>query len=193
MSDILHRFIYYQREGNWIGHLCESARMLPYLTAAGHYKYGQQPLPLYLEEMKKLPETAPEVHIAMLKGAVVGRRAHGSHNAVSPDMLLEQTYNADAKEESGLGGITLNVAARTKWVYTKCVTAAVSSELKSMLHLHSANSHHESGPKRVARDSELVQKVMAALESNPFTDSTTNLINVFTGQQAEHEVQDQQY
>jgi len=129
----------------------------------------------------------------MLKGAVVGRRAHGSHNAVSPDMLLEQTYNADAKEESGLGGITLNVAARTKWVYTKCVTAAVSSELKSMLHLHSANSHHESGPTRVARDSELVQKVMAALESNPFTDSTTNLINVFTGQQAEHEVQDQQY
>jgi len=46
-----------------------------------------------------------------------------------------------------------------------------------MLHLHSANSHHESGPKRVARDSELVQKVMAALESNPYTDSTTNLIN----------------
>ena len=90
--------------------------MLPYLTAAGHYKYGQQSLPLYLEEMKKLPETAPEVHIAMSKGAFVGRRAH----VVSPDMLLEQTYNADAKEESGLGGITLNVAARTKWVYTKC-------------------------------------------------------------------------
>jgi len=45
--------------------------MLPYLTAAGHYKYGQQSLPLYLEEMKKLPETAPEVHIAMLKGAFV--------------------------------------------------------------------------------------------------------------------------
>ena len=49
MSDILHRFIYHQREGNWMGHLCESARMLPYLTAAGHYKYGQQSLPLYEE------------------------------------------------------------------------------------------------------------------------------------------------
>ena len=31
MVDILHRFIYYQRESNWMGHLCESARMLPYL------------------------------------------------------------------------------------------------------------------------------------------------------------------
>ena len=42
MSDILHRFIYHQREGNWMGHLCESALMLPFLTAAVHYKNGQQ-------------------------------------------------------------------------------------------------------------------------------------------------------
>ena len=55
MSDVLHRFIYHQREGNWMGYLCESTLMLPFLTAAGHYKYGQQSLPLYLSEMKKLP------------------------------------------------------------------------------------------------------------------------------------------
>ena len=48
MVDILHRFVYYQPVGNWMDHLCESARMLPYLTAAGHFKYGQQSLPLYL-------------------------------------------------------------------------------------------------------------------------------------------------
>jgi len=34
MVNILHRFVYYQREGNWMGHLCESARMLPYLTSS---------------------------------------------------------------------------------------------------------------------------------------------------------------
>lgn len=116
MSDILHRFIYYQREGYWAGDLCESARMLPYLTAAGHYKYGQQSLRLYLSEMNKLPETAPEAHEALMAGAFVGRIADGNHNGVSPDMLLEQTYNADAKEASGLDGITLNRAARMKWV-----------------------------------------------------------------------------
>ena len=54
-----------------------------------------------------------------MKGAFVGRRADGCHNGVSPDMLLEQTYNADAKEGSGLDGITRNVAARTKWIYSK--------------------------------------------------------------------------
>ena len=67
--------------------------------------------------------------MAMMNGAFVGRRADGHHNGVSPNMLLEQTYNADAKEKSGLDGITLNIAARAKWVYTKPVTAAVSTQL----------------------------------------------------------------
>ena len=43
----------------------------------------------------------------------MGRRAEGHHNAVSSDMLLEQTYNADAKEEGGLGGITEMKQAET--------------------------------------------------------------------------------
>ncbi|KAJ4934022.1 hypothetical protein JOQ06_006830 [Pogonophryne albipinna] len=151
----LYWFIYYQREGYWAGDLCESARMLPYLTAAGHYKYGQQSLRLYLSEMKKLPETAPEAHEALMAGAFVGRRADGNHNGVSPDMLLEQTYDADAKEASGLDGITLNRAARMKWVYTKPLTAAISAELKSTLHLlHSSSPHHESGWSRVNREAE---------------------------------------
>ena len=71
----------------------------------------------------------------LLNGAFVGRRSDGYHNAVSPDMLLEQTYNADAKEKSGLDAITTNEAMRSKWVYTKHITSAASTQLKSMLHL----------------------------------------------------------
>ena len=186
MSDLLHRFVDHQREGNWMGHLRESALMLPFLTAAGHYKYGQQSLPLYLSEMKKLPETAPNVHSALMNGRI----SDGHHNGVSPDMLLEQTYNGDAKEESGLDGIPLNVAARTKWVYTKSVTAAVSAQLKSMLHLNSAKPHHECGQTRVARDAEMVRNVMAAIETNPFTTTHTSLINISTVQRAQQEVED---
>ena len=127
---------------------------------------------------------------AMMNGAFVGRRADGHHNGVSPDMLLEHTYNADDKEKSGLDGITLNVAARTKWVYTKPVTAAVSTQLKTMLHLHSSNLHYESGATRVARDSEMVVKVTAFMETNPFTTTTTHLINISTGQCADNAVKD---
>ncbi len=147
-----------------------------YLTAAGHYKYGQQSLPLYLSEMKNLPDTAPVVHEALVNGAFVGRRADGHHNGVSPDMLLEQTYNADAKEESGLDGITLNAAARTEYVYTKPVTAAISAQLKSMLHLHSANPHHESGRARVTRDAETVLKVVAASHADKSTHSNSDFL-----------------
>ena len=188
MTDILQRFIFYQREGNWNGHLEECANMLPYLAAAGHYKYAQQSLPLYLSEMKKLPETSPELHQMFLAGAFVGRRSAGEHNGVSPDMLLEQTYNADAKEASGLDGITLNKSARTKWVYTKHVTASVSAELKTMLHLNSTQPHHESGPKRVAHDNKLVMKMTAATETNPFMSNSENLVNITTGQCADDTV-----
>ena len=150
--DILHRFIFYQREGHWEGHLTESGKMLPFLTAAGHYKYGQQSLPSYIHEMKQLPDITPDVHRAFVKGAFVSRRSDGHHNAVSPDMLLEQTYNADAKDESGLGGINRNEAARTKWEYTKYVTAAVRNH------------------------------VIAAIDINPFRITSEHLINIHTGQ-----------
>ncbi|KAK1903960.1 Calmodulin-regulated spectrin-associated protein 3 [Dissostichus eleginoides] len=105
-------------------------------------------------------------------------------------MLLEQTYNADAKEASGLDGITLNRASRMKWVYTKPLTAAISAELKSMLHLHSSSPHHKSGWSRVNRDAEMVVKVMAAVETNPFTTATPSLINISTGEFADPTVKD---
>ena len=38
MARIFLRFLFYQRQGNWLGYLSESAKMLPFFTAAGHYK-----------------------------------------------------------------------------------------------------------------------------------------------------------
>ena len=187
---ILHRFIFYQREGHWDGYLTESGKMPPFLTAAGHYKYGQQPLPLYIHEMKQLPDIVPDVHRAFVRGAFVSRRSDGHHNAVSPDMLLEQIYIADAKEEIGLGRITRNDEARTKWVYTKSVTVVVSNQRKAMLHLNSEtdNPHHEAGETRVKRDAEMVNHVMAAIDITPFRITSEYLINIHTGQNADPEV-----
>ncbi|KAK5916162.1 hypothetical protein CesoFtcFv8_001686 [Champsocephalus esox] len=89
-----------------------------------------------------------------------------------------------------LDDITLNRAARMKWVYTKPLTAAICAELKSTLHLHSSSPHHESGWSRVNRDAEMVVKVMAAVETNPFTTATTSLINISTGECADATVKD---
>ena len=73
--------------------------------------------------MKKLHEIAPKVHDSLMNGGFVERRTRGIHNAVSLDMLLEQNFNADAKEDGGLSVTTINAAARAKWLYTKPITA----------------------------------------------------------------------
>ena len=111
--------------------------------------------------MKQLVTIAPSVHNSFVQGNFVARRADGCHNAVSPDMLLEQTYNVDAKESSGLGGVTMNESARTKWVYTKPLTAAASFQLKSMLDMNheTQNPHHDSGKARVIKDANLVLNI----------------------------------
>lgn len=65
---------------------------------------------------------------------------------------------------------------------TKLLTAAISAELNFMLHLHSSSLHHKSGWSHVTRDAKMVDKVMAAVESNPFTAITPSLMNILTGQ-----------
>ena len=105
----------------------------------------------------------------------ISMRNSCERKASRPD--LQRRYQG----ESGLYGITLNIAARTIWVYTKPVTAAIYTQLKTMLHLHSPNPHYELGAIHVARDSEMVVKVTAAMETNLFNITTTNLINISTG------------
>ena len=54
-----------------------------------------------------------------------------------------------------------------------------------MLQFHTTNPHHESGTARVMRDADLVERVVAAIQDNPFMASTPQLINISTGQYAE--------
>ena len=108
--------------------ISEAAKMLPFLTAAGHHTYAQESLLLYLKEMKAVPLKAQAVHEAMMAGAFVDR-SDWCHNGVPPDMVIEQSYNADMKEESGQDSITMNEAA--KWMCTKPLTIAIASHLDS--------------------------------------------------------------
>ena len=56
--------------------------------------------------------------------------------------------------------------------------------------LRTSNPHHDSGPTRVARDAEMVQKVIAAIDTNPFSATMTALVNISTGQHADPVVQE---
>lgn len=60
MVMILRWFIHAEYVGLWEEHLAEVEQMLPYLVAAGHYKYVSC-LPQYLEAMRSLPTLAPNI------------------------------------------------------------------------------------------------------------------------------------
>ena len=69
MVEILLHFIRAERECNWNLHLEAFAAMLPWLTIYDHTNYAKWG-PVYLEEMKNLENTAPEVYAEFMN--VVG-------------------------------------------------------------------------------------------------------------------------
>ena len=196
MVGILLCFICAQREGNWQDYLEQADKILPFLISACHYKYGSY-LSLHLKEMKALPQNAPSIYEHFEQGEFTVRRARGRHNGVSPDMVLEQTYNAEVKQKQGLCGITLEPKAQTKWLYTKPVVAEVAGKLRRMLHMEPSYDktpeHHESGTSIVQKDALAVQsclQVIATQMVNPFLElNPDSLVCISNGAQASKETQ----
>ena len=55
------RYIEAERSGNWTKYLAEvHQNMIPYIVSSGNIKYATC-LPIYLNEMRALPETHPSV------------------------------------------------------------------------------------------------------------------------------------
>ncbi|KAG1695931.1 Glycine receptor subunit alpha-2 [Nymphon striatum] len=84
---ILRRYIHAERAGLWQQHLQEVRNMLPYTIASGHSKY-MSCLPIYLNEMQKLPETAPEVHEEFAAGKFTVHQTAGNFNGVWTDLAM---------------------------------------------------------------------------------------------------------
>ncbi|KAG1662101.1 hypothetical protein GQR58_021110 [Nymphon striatum] len=87
MMLILRRYIHAERAGLWQQHLQEVRNMLPYTIASGHSKY-MSCLPIYLNEMQKLPETAPEVHEEFASGKFIVHQTAGDFNGVWTDLAM---------------------------------------------------------------------------------------------------------
>ncbi|KAG1652811.1 Thrombospondin type-1 domain-containing protein 7A [Nymphon striatum] len=87
MMLILRRYIHAERAGLWQQHLQEVRNMLPYTIASGHSKY-MSCLPIYLNEMQKLPETAPEVHEEFAAGKFTVHQTAGDFNGVWTDLAM---------------------------------------------------------------------------------------------------------
>ena len=181
---ILKRYITAERSGDWEGHLRETENMLPYTVSSGHTKY-MSCLPIYLDEMNKLPEYFPELYEELKLGNFTVRKTKGMFNGVWADLALEQTYNKEGKTTL-FKGLTEAECTREKYIKTLPFMTAMSEKIKIMAHIDAAQSdHHEKVSKN---DLDVVltikEKVLAdfinPFQSNPQTDN--QLVNIVTGE-----------
>ena len=89
------------REGNWHLHLQSVEAILPYFAAFDSINYLRW-CSLYLEDMKKLPKTAPVVHDNFTAGHFIVKRSSIPFSAVAADMCLEQAINRSSKTSGGI-------------------------------------------------------------------------------------------
>ena len=85
------------RGGNWNLHLQTVQTLLPIFMAfdsTNYIRWGS----LYLEDMHKLPQASPEIHIAFQESRFAIKR---TPRATGADMALEQTINRSKKGTSG--------------------------------------------------------------------------------------------
>lgn len=197
MVDALLQFIHAERAAIWSEHLSASSKMAIFIAAADHNKYVKA-IVSYLEEMRNLPQTAPDVQLEFEKGNFTVKRCSGEFNCVWTDMALECSQNCDAKGRSGqagLKGVTMKPSAREKWFLTLPFTASVSSALKSMVHTDNAETlHHEDNQATKRRENKsrnyLIHLFSNQEITNPFTyNQTRDLINISSGLKATNEIQ----
>ena len=101
----IENLVYADRDGDWTLHLQVVQALFPIFAAFDSTNYLRW-CSLYLEDMHKLPDTAPDVYQAFVAGKFGVKRTHGKFNAVGADMALEQTINRSQKSASGIIGNT---------------------------------------------------------------------------------------
>ena len=167
-------------------HLSEVENIIPYITAAEHRNYAVC-LPLYLHDMKALPESFPAIHEKFMQGHFAVHRTPGSFNGIWTDLAIEQTYNRDGKI-SILKGISQSPAAREKYNKTAPILTAVSEQVTSIFHMNTGiSAHHgDSYASRTFTEAKVndIIYVVTRKMINPFGHQSHELVNVSSGEVA---------
>lgn len=131
MLQLLKNLIRADRLGLWDMHL-DAVQMLQPLFAVFDCVNYQRWSSLYLKDMRRLPETAPEVYEAFMAGAHVIKRHDSTFTSVPADMALEQTINRSQKSTSGIIGGTKKKDFVAEWEIThheRLMTSSLFSDV----------------------------------------------------------------
>ena len=191
----LKKLIAADHDGDWHGHLRAVTSLLPLFAecdSINYLRYGS----LYLECMRKLPETHPQVYEQLLRGNFVVKTNPGTFNAVSPDMKLKQTIQRSQKSSKGVIGQTRQANYVSEWEVVYHEILAISNTLRYLIRSNIGNRecelHHELHGNFALNYNKQVIKVIEFVEQrgNPFTSATgiVKLHNFFSGASVVEEV-----
>ena len=131
MIQILKNLIAADRDGNWSGHLQAVQDRLPILSQTGSISYTRYGS-IYLEMMRQLPQTHPQLYKEFSEGKFVVKTLNGNFNAVSPDMKLEQTIQRSKKSPGGVIGQTKQQGFVTEWELCYHEVLAISNTYRKI-------------------------------------------------------------
>ena len=146
LLQLLRNLVRSDRQGIWELHLDTVQKLQPVFAVFDCVNY-QRWSSLYLEDMRRLPKTAPEAHKMFLKGKHVVKRYEHTFTAVAADMALEQTINRSQKSSSGIIGHTKQKQFVAEWEITHHERLMISNLFRevtdSISLVEGLNIHHE--------------------------------------------------
>jgi len=182
--DIYRQFVFAERTGNWELSLQSLHEMLPYFAAAGHNLYLKS-VYHYLETMKKLPESHPNVCQAFQNGLQVVRRSDRYWAGLSPDLVIEQVLMRSAKTTGGMTrGKGMSESQRTQWLLSMPTCVEMNNAMQSFCEkeFQSSPQHNkEFGKTRNERDYKDTQTFVSFLEERTPFRKDPLLYNIETG------------
>ena len=112
---MIRKLIRADRLGLWDVHLDAIQEALPIFPAAGHFNYTKSAY-LYLQSMRNLENTNPEVLQCFQDGGFVARRSEKHWAGLACDLTIEQALMRSLKTSGGLTrGTGFSDAQRSTW------------------------------------------------------------------------------
>lgn len=188
MVDIVRNLVRADREGLWDLHLDSVQKAIPLFAIFDSTNYLRW-CSIYLEDMRKLPETSPDIYQMFLAGKFVVKRSSQPFSAVAPDMCLEQTINRSSKSSSGIIGNTRRKEYVGQWnlIYHEMLAVANSfREISGVRTVHSElKVQHGFNPSETSAKEKMIDDMVTYIESfkNPFhvlQESEKKLCNILT-------------
>ena len=192
LCELMLNLIYATRTGSWEIYLSCVEGVIPWTFAYDRHNYARYLIP-FLNDMRSLPVTMPEVYSAFTEGQFsVQMSRNNPFGRNEADKTIENTNNRDCKTGGGYIGFSANFAATQRWVLNESRRGLFRKLLREHLLVSPDKTyvHKEVAPARIKRDLEAVGKVVDLLEgvfSNPWV-KDSDLTTLSTGVAATTEV-----